>query len=57
VTQRGVQSWEWEIFRGGMPLPVPLRGGNYKAKNATEAAGQVALREFLEALDREQQNA
>ena len=40
-----------------MPLPVPLRGGYYKAKNTTEAAGQVALREFLEALDREQKNA
>lgn len=57
VTQRGVQSWEWEIYRSGKPLPVPLRDGNYKAKNTTEAAGQVALREFLEALDREQKNA
>jgi hypothetical protein len=57
VTQRGVQSWEWEIYRDGAPLPIPLRGGYYKAKNTTEAAGQVALREFLEALVREQKNA
>jgi hypothetical protein len=33
VTQRGVQSWEWEIYRDGAPLPIPLRGGYYKAKN------------------------
>jgi hypothetical protein len=46
VTQRGVQSWEWAIYRDGASLPIPLRGGYYKAKNTTEAAGQVALREF-----------
>jgi hypothetical protein len=57
VTQRGVQSWEWEIYRDGVLLPIRLRGGYYKAKNTTEAAGQVALREFLEALVREQKNA
>ena len=57
VTQRGVQSLEWEIYRDGAPLPVPLRGGSYRTKNTTEAAGQVALREFLEALVREQKNA
>jgi hypothetical protein len=54
VAQRGTSSWEWEIYRDGEPLPIRLREGSYKSKSTTEAAGKVALREFLEALDREQ---
>jgi transcriptional regulator with XRE-family HTH domain len=53
VTQRGL-SWEWEIYRDGIPLPVPLWDGFYRSKSAAEAAGRIAIREFLEALDREQ---
>jgi transcriptional regulator with XRE-family HTH domain len=53
VTQRGL-SWEWEIYRDDMPLPVPLRDGFYRSKSAAGAAGRIAIREFLEALDREQ---
>jgi transcriptional regulator with XRE-family HTH domain len=37
VTQRGL-SWEWEICRDGIPLPVPLRDGLYTSKSA--ALGQ-----------------
>jgi transcriptional regulator with XRE-family HTH domain len=47
-------SWEWEIYRDGIPLPVPLRDGFYRSKSAAGAAGRIAIREFLEALDREQ---
>jgi hypothetical protein len=54
VTQRGPASWEWEIYRNGEPLPLRVREGSYRSKRTTEAAGKVALREFLEALDREQ---
>jgi len=54
VVQRAPVSWGWEIHRNGEPLPVPLRDGYYKSKTTAGAAGRVALREFLEALDREQ---
>jgi transcriptional regulator with XRE-family HTH domain len=53
VTLRGL-SWEWEIYRDGAPLPVPLWDGFYTSRSAAEVAGRIALREFLEALDREQ---
>lgn len=54
VTERSPCSWEWEICRDGKPLPVPLRDGFYKSKSSAGAAGRVAICEFLEALDREQ---
>jgi hypothetical protein len=54
VTLRGLSSWEWEIYRDGEPLPVRLRDGPYKSKSAAGAAGRVAIREFLDALDRDQ---
>jgi transcriptional regulator with XRE-family HTH domain len=53
VTLRGL-SWEWEIYRDGIPLPVRLRDGFYRSKSAAGTAGRIAIREFLEALDREQ---
>jgi transcriptional regulator with XRE-family HTH domain len=31
VTLRGL-SWEWEIYRDGISLPVPLRDGFYRSK-------------------------
>jgi hypothetical protein len=52
VTLRGL-SWAWEIYRDGLPLPVPLWDGFYTSKSAAEVAGRIAIREFLEALDRE----
>jgi hypothetical protein len=54
VTERIPSSWEWEICRDGKPLPVSLRDGFYQSKSAAGAAGRVAIRDFLEALDREQ---
>jgi hypothetical protein len=53
VTQRG-QSWAWELYRNGEPLPARLRDGFYTSKSAAAAAGRAAIRAFLEALDREQ---
>jgi hypothetical protein len=54
VIRRGVTSWAWEIYRDGEPLPVPVKDENYKSRRMAELAGTVALREFLEALAREQ---
>jgi hypothetical protein len=54
TSRRGVTSWAWEIYRDGEPLPVPVKDGNYKSRRVAELAGNVALREFLEALAREQ---
>jgi hypothetical protein len=52
VTQRHVALWDWEIYRNNEPLPVRLWDGPYKSERTAQAAGRVALREFLEALDR-----
>jgi hypothetical protein len=52
VTQSHVALWEWEIYRNNEPLPVRLRDGPYKSKSAAGAAGRIAIREFLENLDR-----
>jgi hypothetical protein len=46
--------WQWEIYRNGQPLLVRLRDGNFRSESTADAAGKVALREFLEALAREQ---
>jgi hypothetical protein len=54
VIRRAVASWVWEIYRDGEPLPVPVKDGNYKSRRIAEVAGNVALREFLEALARDQ---
>jgi transcriptional regulator with XRE-family HTH domain len=43
VTLRGL-SWEWEIYRDGKPLPVPLRDGFYRSKSAAGAADYWAVR-------------
>jgi len=53
VTQHG-QSWAWELYRNGEPLPARLRDGFYTSKSAAAAAGRAAIRAFLEALDQEQ---
>jgi hypothetical protein len=46
--------WEWEIYRDGQPLPIRLREADFKTPAAALAAGNIALREFLKALAREQ---
>ena len=48
--------WEWEIYRNGQPLPVRFRDGNFRQESTAEAAGKEALRKFLQALAREQNN-
>jgi hypothetical protein len=53
VTQRHVALWEWELYRNDEPLPARVRDGPYKSARTAEAAGRAALREFLEALNRE----
>jgi hypothetical protein len=54
VTRRHVASWEWEIYRNSEPLPDPIRDGPYKSVRTAESVGSVALRKFLQALDREE---
>ena len=58
VVQRGrfPFRWEWEIYRNGQPLPVRFREGNFRQESTAEAAGKEALRKFLQALAREQNN-
>jgi hypothetical protein len=53
VTQRLRASWDWELYRNDEPLPARVRAGPYKSARTAEIAGKVALREFLEALERE----
>jgi hypothetical protein len=53
VTRLHVASWEWEIYRNSEPLPVRMRDGPYKSVRTAESVGSVALREFLQALNRE----
>jgi hypothetical protein len=58
VVQRGrfPFRWEWEIYRNGQSLPVRFRDGNFRQESTAEAAGKEALRKFLQALAREQNN-
>jgi hypothetical protein len=46
--------WEWEIYRNRQALPVRFRDGNFRQRSTAEAAGKEALRKFLQALAREQ---
>jgi hypothetical protein len=43
--------WEWEICRERKPLPVRLRETGFKSERTAHAAGKVALRDFLSALE------
>jgi hypothetical protein len=56
VTKRGV-FWEWELYRNFEPLPIRVREGSYKSARTAHAAGKVALRQFLEAFNREQDSS
>ena len=55
VTDCGDGTWEWEICRRGEPLAVPMRDGPFGSEKVALAAGKIALREFLELLESEQQ--
>jgi hypothetical protein len=56
AVQRGqyARRWEWEVYRNGEPLSVRLRNGQFWSERSAKAAGKLALREFFQALDREQ---
>ncbi len=51
VTDCGDGTWEWEIYRRGEPLAARMRDGPFKSQEVALAAGEVALREFLELLE------
>ena len=55
VTDCGDGTWEWEICRRGEPLAARMRDGPFKSQKVALAAGKIALREFLELLESEQQ--
>jgi hypothetical protein len=48
--------WAWEIYRDGEPLPVRIREGGFKTEHTAKLAANVALRDFLTGLAREQSN-
>jgi hypothetical protein len=54
TTQTGPDQWEWEILRYTRPLGVRVREGSFKSERTAMLAGAVALREFLELLEKEQ---
>ena len=56
VTESGTGIWEWEICRQGEPLAVPMRDGPFGSEKVALAAGKIALREFLELLESEQES-
>jgi hypothetical protein len=56
VTEYGDGIWEWEICRKGEPLPARMRDGPFKSYDVALQAGKIALQEFLELLEFEQQD-
>jgi hypothetical protein len=46
--------WGWEIRRDGQPLPARVREVGFRTEHTATLAGKVALRDFLEALAREE---
>jgi hypothetical protein len=56
VTEYGDGIWEGEICRQGEPLPARMRGGPFKSHDVALQAGKIALREFLELLEFEQED-
>ena len=47
-------SWRWRIIRRGSPMGVFLEAGGFGSYEAARFAGNVALADFLERLEREQ---
>jgi hypothetical protein len=54
TSRRNVTSWAGEIYRDAEPIPVPVKDENYSSRRLAELAGNVAPREILEALARDQ---
>jgi transcriptional regulator with XRE-family HTH domain len=52
-SDRSLGFWEWEVRRGGEPLPARLREDPYKTERAAKSAGNAALRDFLLGLAQE----
>jgi hypothetical protein len=51
VSQEGSeQDWFWEIRRKRKPLGVKLREGGFRSHHAAQAAGRIALEDFLNGL-------
>ena len=46
-------SWRWRIIRRGKPMGVLLEAGGFSTYEAARFAGNVALADFLEQLERE----
>jgi hypothetical protein len=46
--------WGWEIYRNGKPLPARLLDSGFKSERTAKLASNVALREFLSGLAREE---
>ena len=46
-------SWRWRIIRRGNPMGVLLEAGGFRTYEAARFAGNVALADFLEQLERE----
>ena len=46
-------SWRWRIIRRGNPMGVLLEAGGFSTYEAARFAGNVALADFLEQLERE----
>ena len=56
VTEYGNGIWEWEICYQGEPLPARMRDGPFKSQEVALGAGKIALREFMELLESEQES-
>ena len=56
VTECGDGVWEWEICRRGELLPARMRDGPFKSEEVALSAGKIALRDFLELLEFEQES-
>jgi hypothetical protein len=56
VTECADDTWEWEICRYGEPLSARMRDGPFKSQEIVLAAGKIALGEFLELLEFQQEN-
>jgi hypothetical protein len=46
-------SWRWRIIRRGKPMGVLLEAGGFSTYEGARFAGNAALVEFLERLERE----
>jgi hypothetical protein len=54
MTNERPHPWAWEIKRRSQPLGVRLRDNGFQSQASAEFAGNRALKEFLEALVKEE---